>query len=297
MSTAIDIASLLRSERKKILSGVAEPSSSTKEETPNKSVKSRVGSLQAGSILTLKKEECLPGLAPRLKAQLVNGTRAAYYVPNFITEEEEQALISNIYDHDWVQLKTRRLQYWGGLVGPNGLQQAALPQWLSERLQPSLSCLGVFTAFNHVLINEYTPGQGIMPHEDGPLYLPRVAILSLRSPGSLHFTPKQAGAGRRAGEEEVQQQRDQVDRGAVGLGVAQQMFLEPRSLLIFEEDLYTRFLHGMPMGGADSVSCNATANFGKLGVAVEGRVERATRVSLTIRVVARVFAPEPSTSP
>lgn len=30
---------------------------------------------------------------------------------------------------------------------------------------------------NHVLVNAYQPGQGIMPHEDGPLYHPAVAIL------------------------------------------------------------------------------------------------------------------------
>lgn len=34
---------------------------------------------------------------------------------------------------------------------------------------------------NHVLINEYHPDQGIMPHCDGPLYDPLVAILSLGS--------------------------------------------------------------------------------------------------------------------
>src|SRR5699024_11991713 len=32
---------------------------------------------------------------------------------------------------------------------------------------------------NHVLVNEYTPGQGIMPHEDGGAYYPTVATVSL----------------------------------------------------------------------------------------------------------------------
>jgi alkylated DNA repair protein alkB family protein 6 len=34
---------------------------------------------------------------------------------------------------------------------------------------------------NHVLINEYEPGQGIMPHEDGAAYWPVVATISLGS--------------------------------------------------------------------------------------------------------------------
>lgn len=35
---------------------------------------------------------------------------------------------------------------------------------------------------NHVLINEYEPGQGIMPHQDGAAYWPVVATVSLAAP-------------------------------------------------------------------------------------------------------------------
>ncbi|CAN0496491.1 unnamed protein product, partial [Discosporangium mesarthrocarpum] len=38
---------------------------------------------------------------------------------------------------------------------------------------------------NHVLLNEYSGGQGISPHKDGPLYDGRVAILSLGRPARL----------------------------------------------------------------------------------------------------------------
>ena len=40
---------------------------------------------------------------------------------------------------------------------------------------------------NHVLINSYNRGQGIAPHQDGPLYEPLVAILSLDGPALLQF--------------------------------------------------------------------------------------------------------------
>jgi len=62
-----------------------------------------------------------------------------------------------------VQLSNRRLQNLGGLVHPKGLLQTPLPPWLHpclERCQQT----GVFgdQAPNHVLVNSYMPGQGIM---------------------------------------------------------------------------------------------------------------------------------------
>ena len=36
---------------------------------------------------------------------------------------------------------------------------------------------------NHVLVNEYLPGQGIMPHTDGPLFHPTIATVN-------HFTKR-----------------------------------------------------------------------------------------------------------
>lgn len=80
-------------------------------------------------------------------------------------------------------------------------------QWLSE-MCAKISSLGVFGEKqpNHVLINEYAPGQGIMvshkyaalgvcymlcvhaqPHEDGPLYHPIVTTVSLGSHTLLDF--------------------------------------------------------------------------------------------------------------
>src|SRR5258708_801623 len=59
-----------------------------------------------------------------------------------------------------------------------------LPVWLVNPVIPRLKQLGIFTSTphrgpNHVLVNEYEPGQGIMPHEDGEAYAPIVATVSL----------------------------------------------------------------------------------------------------------------------
>ena len=60
--------------------------------------------------------------------------------------------------------------------------QEPLPSWLSG-VTARLDAMGVFEghAANHVLINEYEPGQGIHAHTDGPFYTPVVANITLGS--------------------------------------------------------------------------------------------------------------------
>ena len=41
--------------------------------------------------------------------------------------------------------------------------------------------------YNHILINDYPPGIGIMPHSDGPAYHPKVFVLSLNSYCIINF--------------------------------------------------------------------------------------------------------------
>ncbi|PIO55345.1 hypothetical protein TELCIR_23269, partial [Teladorsagia circumcincta] len=42
--------------------------------------------------------------------------------------------------------------------------------------------LGVFPSpSNHVLVNEYVPGQGIMPHTDGPAFFQLVSNVTMGS--------------------------------------------------------------------------------------------------------------------
>ena len=74
--------------------------------------------------------------------------------------------------------------------------------WLQPLLQRLARDTGAFGAAqelpNHVLLNAYLPGQGIMPHQDGPLYHPGVCIVSLGAPAVIRFTRKRSdstGAG------------------------------------------------------------------------------------------------------
>ncbi|RKP25820.1 hypothetical protein SYNPS1DRAFT_15103 [Syncephalis pseudoplumigaleata] len=198
---------------------------------------------------------------------------AAYYIPEFITEQEEEQLLKQVYavpKPKWVTLSNRRLQNWG----KRGMLVEPLPDWLTWPLkrieERGLSIFPATTPANHCLVNEYAAGQGIMPHEDGPMYLPCVATLSLGSHAVLDFTPRETT----------------TNTGCFSL------FLAPRSLFVQRDQLYELYLHGIAETTADDLSNERRASPLLLPPpepydSRQGRVERGMRVSLTYRRVAR----------
>ena len=68
-----------------------------------------------------------------------------------------------------------------------------------------------------------------MPHRDGPLYHPTVAILSLQSPIVFDFWASAAAAADPQGQP------------------ALSLLLEPRSLLVFCGDAYVNYHHAIAM--------------------------------------------------
>lgn len=153
-----------------------------------------------------------------------------WYIPNYISSELEECLMGEILElpaTTWVPLRGRRLQNWGGIVTSAGLYQPSpLPSWLSIFSQRLLS-EGLFpTAPNHALVNDYLPGEGIMPHTDGPAYYPKVAIVSLGADTAFQFW-------------------------SLGRLPAVTLRVETRSLLVFSEVYYTDLLHGIEAKGED----------------------------------------------
>ena len=72
--------------------------------------------------------------------------------------------------------------------------QEPLPPWLAQ-LTARLDVFGDGAAANHVLVNEYTPGQGIDAHTDGPFYTPVVVNITLGSHAVLNlYEPRDADA-------------------------------------------------------------------------------------------------------
>lgn len=122
-------------------------------------------------------------------------------------------------------------------------------------------------------MNDYLPGQGIMPHEDGAAYFPVVATVSLGGSIVLDVVDKAAHAEERRSWRIMQ---------------------EPRSLLVTTDAAYRETLHGIAEVAEDrDLDERTVVNWKLLGrketFARNGGVnERSTRVSLTFRDVLQV---------
>ncbi|KAL3657456.1 hypothetical protein V7S43_017596 [Phytophthora oleae] len=172
-----------------------------------------------------------------------------FYIPGWITQEEEEEILERVYavpdDNElWVRLKHRRLQMWGGEVKVP-FDPKPLPEWLKQ-ISQTLVDTGLFGEEkkpNHALINEYGVGDCIMPHADGPAYFPFVSIISTGAECRVTFEPHRDSET----TSEIVQHFD--------------FQLERCSLLLFTGEAYTRYLHSID------------------------NVEVGTRISLTVRHV------------
>ena len=283
MATALDFRALLKAERARARGAPAAPARSD-------------GAVAARPIAPLESSRgahddyCLgrPRRALSLEAHRVEHAPACvWHVPSWVTEEEEVALIrcaDAAPPGRWTQLRGRRLQNLGGLPRPAGMAPEPLPPWVASVCGALVEC-GVFPPDappNHVLLNEYRPGEGIDAHRDGPLYAPRVAILSLGSHAPFEFLHDEPGRTR-----------------------AGALLLPPRGLLVFSDDAYERLLHTVP---AREVDCAAdygaylADDFAKLANEFADepaaddrgatRLRRRRRISLTVRRVLQVMSEE-----
>ncbi|KAM4800622.1 putative RNA/DNA demethylase ALKBH6 isoform X3 [Urocitellus parryii] len=156
-----------------------------------------------------------------------------------------------------------------------------LPPWL-QRYVDKVSDLSLFggLAANHVLVNQYLPGEGIMPHEDGPLYYPTVSTISLGSHTMLDFyEPRQP------------EDDDPIEQPRPPPQPTTSLLLEPCSLLVLRGTAYTRLLHGIAATRVDVLdTASLPPNAAACRSALPGaHLVRGTRVSLTIRRVPRVL--------
>ena len=169
--------------------------------------------------LSLFEDDLLPGLT---------------YQDDYITQEEEAALIAEIDKQPWSMELLRRRQWYGWAPDDTtyGLPGEYKPQpmpdwlyWLGERLYRD----GVFTGVPmRAVINEYHPGQGIGAHKDRDTErIKSVAIISLGSPIMMDFT-----------------RMDHVTRT---------QYLYPRSRLIMQGEARDKWMHGIVGRKTDKV--------------------------------------------
>ncbi|OAE18945.1 hypothetical protein AXG93_1976s1520 [Marchantia polymorpha subsp. ruderalis] len=171
-----------------------------------------------------------------------------FYIPDFLTVEEQDSLVRQVKSAPlakWKSLKNRRLQNW-------------VPSWLKPLTEKIESETGLFPSpINHILVNEYEPGQGIMPHQDGPLYFPVVAIVSLGSPTVMRFSPHSKIVNLEEGNEYKRKEKlldvreDFTDKEAPEHAKEERnlkdvsLILLRGSLLLFKDSAYKDYLHGI----------------------------------------------------
>ena len=125
----------------------------------------------------------------------------------------------------------------------------------SSLLPPPLSILadqlvqaGIFptdTPPNHVLLNEYQPGQGIDPHTDGPAYEAMTATLSLKSSVLLEFTPRWKSY---CGPPHCSSSSSTLPPGG---GEGCSVWLEAGSWIVFSKGAYIDYCHGIAFSHYD----------------------------------------------
>ena len=172
-------------------------------------------------------------------------------IPNFISEEEHDTLLTAIDERPWLTDLKRRVQHYGykydykarNILSDSYLGE--LPQWLSG-LQERLFMDEIFKKKpDQAIINEYLPGQGISAHIDCvPCFDDVIASLSLGSDAIMRLSS-------------AQQKHD--------------ILLEKRSLIVLSSEARYKWQHAIPARKSDIVD----------GV----KLERQRRVSVTFRKV------------
>ena len=105
-----------------------------------------------------------------------------------------------------------------------------IPDWLQQYVNRINSVDGIFKEgiqANHVLVNEYLPGNGILPHLDGPLFYPVISTISLGSSVALDFYDP---IDNKNSSDSTQFQ----DRHKFSI------YVQPRSLLVLCDQLYEK---------------------------------------------------------
>ncbi|GAA6064334.1 hypothetical protein JCM10212_003579 [Sporobolomyces blumeae] len=241
----------------------------------------------------------------------VPGLKIVY---DFVSAAEERFLLSHIdrvgggsgpgvqganKSWGWKQLSDRRSMYWGGTVLPNSgsLVPAPFPKFMDGEWPDVLDRIaqtGVYDEWsegkgkgkergpNHCLVNEYLPGQGILPHTDGPAYLPCTTTLSLGSHTILSLRSKPDHLrGAKPSTDDAHRRDDDAERDGSSRqprppSIAPtastssrpvpidkiEVLLPPRSLLVLSSTLYSDYLHGIqPLSHSPIESLKACANW------------------------------------
>ena len=185
-------------------------------------------------------------------------------LPEFVSEAEEEAIVSDVDHADWSNELQRRVQHYGWRydyqsrqIDPS-MHIGPLPPW-ARKVAERLVDAGYFREGppDQVIVNEYRGNQGISAHVDSPSsFAGVVAMVSLLESWEMDFRKR----GRKTNE------------GVVTVK------LEQRSAAILEGDARYRWTHEIRKRHSEPGSI-------KPGNKRPSRIPRVRRISLTFRKV------------
>ena len=221
-------------------------------------------------------------------------TSGLFYLPDFVTEGEEQQLLKAVRCHKnqgrWTTGNGgRRVANWGGRPSHVTVTEA-LPTWATA-IRDALFSRNVFSADdknkgkhvkpNHVLVNEYASPHGIPAHNDGDVYAPCVAILTLQGDALIDFWENDDGDVCAIGEDERENDEEdlRIENDLPKPTPRAQVMLRRRSLLVYKNEAY-ELRHGIRRAYTDVIG-NECVNLASANVEIDDRVQRGnTRVSI-----------------
>ena len=241
---------------------------------------------------------------------------SVYYAKNFLTSRQSEEIISWLRtiseyspQHDlavsgvrltereeslqhngkWTRLKHARRKV---ALFDRTLPSVDFPPIL-HRLSHTLVAIGAFPKShppNHVLINEYRRGEGIMPHTDGPAYESRTATISLGGSDvifklwprnrshDINTNAENSSSISKMTSDDKQSATDQPSKTEPSL----ELILHGNgSLVVFANDAYLNHCHEI----TEDILEETTSSNGVCGNDVNGGtvVRRGHRISLTFR--------------
>jgi alkylated DNA repair dioxygenase AlkB len=180
------------------------------------------------------------------------------YLPNWLSEAAQGAVLASVDAAPWSSELRRRVQHYGHRYdygrrsvasGESDRVAAPIPAWAAELIERLHADGYTAEPADQVIVNEYEPGQGISAHVDCvPCFGPAVAAISLGSSCVMDFI---------------------APGGSTRVGVR----LEPGSLSVMTGPSRYTWKHAIVARKSDPGPF--------------GRVPRGRRVSVTFRTVVR----------
>ena len=156
-----------------------------------------------------------------------------FLFPDFINEAKEQQLLNEIDDQTWIVDYSRRLQYYGyrnELEKPYDLIPfpVSMPPLIYQLSQELVEQKILLLQPDQVIINEYVPGEGIIPHRDRAYYENQICGVNLGSGCIMRFIK---------------------GRNEEGIDIE----IPRRSLYLMQDDARKKWKHGIPPRKKDKI--------------------------------------------